>query len=350
MTLAPDETRSLNLVIDKGIHYLSGWVSDQYGVPVENARVTLDAEINSGFKIYDPACGTAGFLINSIEYIKEKRPEILNDLDVSEFENLFYGNDFDISMARIASMNMMLHSIESAHIKNQDTLSKFDAEENNKYDLILANPPFKGSLDYEEVAKPILDVAKTKKTELLFLSLILKSLKVGGRCAVIIPDGVLFSSTKAHKEIRSEIVSNQQLDAIISMPSGVFRPYAGVSTAIIIFTKTEGHKNDKVWFYDMKNDGYTLNDNRNECEGSNIPDILSRFKNPEGEADRKRTEQSFYVPISEIEENDFDLSINRYKEVLYETIKYAKPKDIIEDIKKINEKITKGLDELGGML
>ncbi len=309
-----------------------------------------NTEITNDFKIYDPACGTAGFLINSIEYIKENREEVLNDLTIKEFENLFYGNDFDISMARIASMNMMLHNISGANISNNDALAKFDISEENKYDLILANPPFKGSLDFDEVAKPILDVAKTKKTELLFLSLILKSLKVGARCAVIIPDGVLFGSTKAHKEIRKEIVSNNQLDAIISMPSGVFKPYAGVSTAIVVFTKTDGHKNDKVWFYDMQNDGYTLNDNRTECEGSNIPDILQRFKNLGDEKERKRTEQSFLVPIGEIEENDFDLSINRYKEIVYEEVHHEKPSKILEDIKVINEKISLGLDELEIMI
>ena len=305
-----------------------------------------DAKVNESFNIYDPACGTAGFLINAIEYMREQRSEIVEQLNVTEFEGLFHGNDFDISMARIASMNMMLHSISSANISNNDALAKFDASQEENYNLVLANPPFKGSLDFDEVAKPILDVAKTKKTELLFLSLILKSLKVGGRSAVIIPDGVLFGSTKAHKEIRAEIVSNQQLDAIISMPSGVFKPYAGVSTAIIIFTKTDGHKNDKVWFYDMKNDGYTLNDNRTACEGSDIPDILARFANLDNEAKRCRTEQSFFVPIEEIEKNDFDLSINRYKEIVYEKIEYEKPSKIIEDIEGIEKKIAVGLGEL----
>lgn len=309
-----------------------------------------DTDINKDFKIYDPACGTAGFLINSIEYIKENRIDILNDLGIKGFENLFYGNDFDISMARIASMNMMLHNISGANILNEDALAKFDINEEEKYDLILANPPFKGSLDFDEVAKPILDVAKTKKTELLFLSLIIKSLKVGGRTAVIIPDGVLFGSTKAHKEIRAEIVSNQQLDAIISMPSGVFKPYAGVSTAIVIFTKTNGHKNDKVWFYDMQNDGYTLNDNRNPCDGSDIPDILKRFKNIANEKENKRTQKSFFVPIKEIEENDYDLSINRYKEIVYETIEYDSPKKIMEDLKNIDKQISKGLEVLGDMI
>lgn len=303
-------------------------------------------QINKDFKIYDPACGTAGFLINSIEYIKENRIDVLSDLGVKGFENLFYGNDFDISMARIASMNMMLHSISGANILNEDALSKFDINEEDKYNLVLANPPFKGSLDFDEVAKPILDVAKTKKTELLFLSLIIKSLKVGGRTAVIIPDGVLFGSTKAHKEIREEIVSNQQLDAIISMPSGVFKPYAGVSTAIMIFTKTNGHKNDKVWFYDMQNDGYTLNDNRTACDGSDIPDILSKFKNLANEEDRTRREQSFFVPIKEIEDNGFDLSINRYKEIVYETVEYDSPTKIMNDLEDINTKITTGLQEL----
>lgn len=307
---------------------------------LSNANITKD------FKIYDPACGTAGFLINSIEYIKENKPELLDTLSSKEFEGLFYGNDFDISMARIASMNMMLHSIESAHISNTDALSKFDLEEENKYDLILANPPFKGSLDYDEVAKSILDVAKTKKTELLFVSLILKALKVGGRTAIIVPDGVLFGSTTAHKEIRKEIVTNQQLDAIISMPSGVFKPYAGVSTAIIIFTKTNGHKNEKVWFYDMQNDGYTLNDNRTPCDGSEIPDIMERFKNLENETKRTRTDKSFFVPIDEIEKNDFDLSINKYKETVYETITYDTPAKILEDLEKINSKVSLGLKEL----
>ncbi|MCT7550929.1 SAM-dependent methyltransferase [Aliarcobacter butzleri] len=305
-----------------------------------------NANIKKDFKIYDPACGTAGFLINSIEYIKDHKSELLDILNSKEFDGLFYGNDFDISMARIASMNMMLHSIESAHISNTDALAKFDLDEEDKYDLILANPPFKGSLDYDEVAKAILDVAKTKKTELLFVSLILKALKVGGRTAIIVPDGVLFGSTTAHKEIRKEIVTNQQLDAIISMPSGVFKPYAGVSTAIIIFTKTNGHKNDKVWFYDMQNDGYTLNDNRTPCDGSDIPDILERFKNLENETKRIRTDKSFFVPIDEIEKADFDLSINRYKETVYETISYDTPTKILEDLEAINSKISVGLEEL----
>jgi type I restriction enzyme M protein len=308
------------------------------------------ANIDKEFKIFDPACGTAGFLINSIEYIQEHRPNIIEELGTANFENLFYGNDFDISMARIASMNMMLHNIASANISNNDALAKFDSDEENKYDLILANPPFKGSLDFDEVSKSILEVAKTKKTELLFLSLILKSLKVGGRTAVIIPDGVLFGSTKAHKEIRAEIVNNQQLDAIISMPSGVFKPYAGVSTAIVIFTKTNGHKNENVWFYDMQNDGYTLNDNRTECEGSNIPDILERFSNLDKESERKRTEQSFLVPMSEIEKNEFDLSINRYKEIVYEKVVYEKPSKIISDIEEIEQKIGLGLSALKAMI
>lgn len=309
-----------------------------------------EAQVEADYKIYDPACGTAGFLINSIEYIKEQRETLLETLGVQDFEGLFYGNDFDISMARIASMNMMLHNIASSNISNTDALAKFDSSEEEKYDLVLANPPFKGSLDYDEVAKSILDVAKTKKTELLFLSLILKSLKVGGRCAVIIPDGVLFGSTKAHKQIRQEIVSNQQLDAIISMPSGVFKPYAGVSTAIVIFTKTNGHKNDKVWFYDMQNDGYTLNDNRTPCEGSNIPDIVQRFATLENETERKRTEQSFFVPISEIEENEFDLSINRYKEIVYEKVEYEEPSKILADIEAIDKEVAKGLQELKDMI
>jgi len=308
------------------------------------------ANVTKEFKIYDPACGTAGFLINAIEYLREHRPEVLESLGVTGFENLFYGNDFDISMARIATMNMMLHAISSAHISNEDALAKYDHTHAEQYDLILANPPFKGSLDYDEVAKPILDIAKTKKTELLFLSLILGSLKVGGRCAVIIPDGVLFGSTKAHRQIREQLVSHQQLDAIISMPSGVFKPYAGVSTAIVIFTKTEGHKSQKVWFYDMKNDGYTLNDNRTPCDGSDLPDIMARFANLEGEAERTRTEQSFFVPTSEIEANDYDLSINRYKEIVYEKVEYEKPTKILDDIDVIEKQIAEGLVALRKMV
>ena len=308
-----------------------------------------DAKIDKDYKIYDPACGTAGFLINSLEYIKESRSEVLDDMSI-DFDSLFYGNDFDISMARIATMNMLLHNIQNAHVSNTDALAKYDKDEEEKYNLILANPPFKGSLDFDEVAKPILDVTKTKKTELLFLSLIIKALKIGGKCAVIIPDGVLFGSTKAHKELREEIVSNQQLDAIISMPSGVFKPYAGVSTAIVIFTKTNGHKNDKVWFYDMQNDGFTLNDNRTPCEGSNIPDILKRFANLENEKGEDRTAQSFFVPIEEIEQNDYDLSINRYKELVYEQVDYDKPEKILEDIETLDKNISKGIKELKGLV
>jgi len=306
--------------------------------------------VDKTFKIYDPACGTAGFLINAIEYLKEQRPEVLDSLGVSGFENLFYGNDFDISMARIATMNMMLHAISSAHISNEDALAKYDHTQANRYDLILANPPFKGSLDYDEVAKPILDIAKVKKTELLFLSLILGSLKVGGRCAVIIPDGVLFRSGKAYKQIREQLVSHQQLDAIISMPSGVFKPYAGVSTAIVIFTKTDGHKSEKVWFYDMKNDGYTLNDNRTPCDGSDLPDILARFKNPKDEAGRTRTQQSFFVPTEEIEENAYDLSFKTYEDIVYEKVEYDSPKQILDDIDVIEKKIDDGLVALRKMV
>jgi len=306
----------------------------------------LNTEITKDFKIYDPACGTAGFLINSIEFIKEQKSEVLDDLSKNEFENLFYGNDFDISMTRIASMNMMLHSIEKANISNFDALSKFDINQENKYNLILANPPFKGSLDFEEVSTTILNFAKTKKTELLFVSLIIKSLESGGRAAIIVPDGVLFGSTTAHKQIRKELVSNQQLDAIIQMPSGVFKPYAGVSTAILIFTKTNGHKNDKVWFYDMKSDGYTLNDNRTPCNENDIPDILKRFKNLKEEKNRTKKDKSFFVSVDEIEKNDYDLSIGRYKEMVYENVSYETPQKIIEDLENINTQIVASLKEL----
>lgn len=258
---------------------------------------------------------------------------------------MFHGNDMDTTMLRIGAMNMMLHGVDAPNIAYRDALSE-DNKEKEKYTLVLANPPFKGSLDYEAVSNDLLAVTKTKKTELLFLTLFLRILKPGGRAAVIVPDGVLFGSSKVHKEIRKEIIGNNKLEAIISMPSGVFKPYAGVSTAIIIFTKTNAGGTENVWFYDMKADGFSLDDKRNEIEANNIPDIVARYSNLENEKERKRTEQSFFVPFEEIKENDWDLSINKYKEIEYEEIEYEAPEIVIQHILDLENEIVHELQEL----
>lgn len=262
---------------------------------------------------------------------------------------MFTGHDTDSTMMRIGAMNMMLHGVEAPNITQVDSLSE-DNEVRDAYTLILANPPFKGSLDKETVAKDLRSIAATTKTELLFLALFLRSLKVGGRCASIVPDGVLFGSQKAHKAIRKEIIENNRLQAVISMPSGVFKPYAGVSTAILVFTKTGTGGTDDVWFYDMEADGFSLDDKRDAIEANDIPDIINRFHNLEAEKDRARTEKSFMVPVQEIIDNDYDLSINKYKEIVYEKIEYPPTSELIADIKELNAKIAKGLEELEAML
>ncbi len=307
--------------------------------------------------ICDPACGTAGFLVTAAEYMRDNHPEIFTDGKVMRRfnEETFNGFDFDSTMLRIGSMNMLLHGIENPDIQNRDSLSQDHAGIEELYTLILANPPFAGSLDYESCSKDLLKVIKTKKTELLFLALFLRLLKTGGRVAVIVPDGVLFGSSKAHKTIRKMIVEDQKLDGIVSMPSGVFKPYAGVSTAVLLFTKTNSGGTDQVWFYDMQADGYSLDDKRNPLasdkhENNNIPDIISRWKDRESETDRKRTDQSFFVPKAEIAENDYDLSINRYKEIVYEEVEYDAPQKILADLKVLEEEILKGMEELEGML
>ncbi|HCL4444654.1 TPA: SAM-dependent DNA methyltransferase [Clostridium botulinum] len=301
--------------------------------------------------IVDPAMGTAGFLVGAEEYLREKHSELFLVQGLKEHfnNNMFNGFDMDRTMLRIGAMNMMLHGVDNPNIDYKDSLSETN-KDSEKYTLVLANPPFKGSLDYEAVSADILKVSKTKKTELLFLALFLRILKAGGRCASIVPDGVLFGSTKGHKDIRREIVDNNKLEAIISMPSGVFKPYAGVSTAIMIFTKTGTGGTDKVWFYDMKSDGYSLDDKRNPIEDNDIPDIIERFNNLDKEEDRKRTEQSFFVPVDEIRENNYDLSINKYKEIEYEEVHYDEPKVILERIKKLEKEITEGMDELEKMI
>ncbi|APU59580.1 HsdM family class I SAM-dependent methyltransferase [Clostridium botulinum] len=301
--------------------------------------------------IVDPAMGTAGFLVGAEEYLREKHSELFLVQGLKEHFNnkMFNGFDMDRTMLRIGAMNMMLHGVDNPNIEYKDSLSETN-KDREKYTLVLANPPFKGSLDYEAVSADILKVSKTKKTELLFLALFLRILKTGGRCASIVPDGVLFGSTKGHKDIRREIVDNNKLEAIISMPSGVFKPYAGVSTAIIIFTKTGTGGTDKVWFYDMKADGYSLDDKRNPIEDNDISDIIERFSNLDKEEDRKRTEQSFFVPVDEIRENNYDLSINKYKEIEYEEVHYDEPKVILERVKKLEKEITEGMNELEKMI
>jgi type I restriction enzyme M protein len=219
----------------------------------------------------------------------------------------------------------------------------------------LANPPFAGSLDYESTAKDLLQVVKTKKTELLFLALFLRLLKPGGRAAVIVPDGVLFGSSRAHKELRRILVEDHKLDGIVSMPSGVFRPYAGVSTAILLFTKTNSGGTDSVWFYDMQADGYSLDDKRNPLdarkhENNNLPDLLQRWQHRAAETKRARTEQSFVVPKAEIVGNDYDLSINRYKQVVHARVQYDPPQKILAELKELEAEILRGMEELEGML
>ncbi|MDM5461158.1 type I restriction-modification system subunit M [Bacillus cereus] len=301
--------------------------------------------------IIDPAMGSAGFLVSASEYLRKNHSDlfIVQGLKEHFHHDMFHGNDMDTTMLRIGAMNMMLHGVDAPNISYRDALSE-DNKEKEKYTLVLANPPFKGSLDYEAVSNDLLAVTKTKKTELLFLTLFLRILKPGGRAAVIVPDGVLFGSSKAHKDIRKEIVENNKLEAIISMPSGVFKPYAGVSTAIMIFTKTNAGGTDNVWFYDMKADGFSLDDKRNEVEVNDIPDIIARYNNLENEKERKRTEQSFFVPFEEIKENDWDLSINKYKEIEYEEVEYRLPSEIISDITSCEDEIQKGLNELEMLL
>lgn len=304
--------------------------------------------------ICDPACGTSGFLIAASEYLmedEERKREVLFDKENKEhyLNHMFHGYDMDRTMLRIGAMNMMAHGIDNPCIEYKDSLSDQN-EDKNKYSLVLANPPFKGSLDYDIVSPDLLKICKTKKTELLFVTLFLRMLKIGGRCACIVPDGVLFGSSKAHKSIRKEIVENNRLEAVISMPSGVFKPYAGVSTAILIFTKTEAGGTDRVWFYDMQNDGLSLDDKRSPIEENDIPDIIQRFHHLDGEMERKRTEQSFMVPKEDIVENDYDLSINKYKEVEYVPVEYPSTQEILTNLREIEMEIATAMDELTAML
>ena len=301
--------------------------------------------------ICDPAMGSAGFICAAAQYVKDNNEsELMNSENQERFsKTMFSGLDTDQTMLRIGAMNMMLHGVEAPNIQYQDSLSE-DNTVRDAYTLIMANPPFKGSLDKETISKDLLALVSTTKTELLFLALFLKSLRVGGRCASIVPDGVLFGSSRAHKAIRKELIDNNRLEAVISIPSGVFKPYAGVSTAVLIFTKTGTGGTDEVWFYDMEADGYSLDDKRSPVEQNDIPDIVERFHNLKDEAARARTEKSFMVPAQEIVDNDYDLSINKYKEIVYEKVEYPPTSELIADIKRLNEEIAAGIAELEVML
>ena len=300
--------------------------------------------------ILDPAMGSAGFLLGSAKYLQRNYSKDLLKKDVANHYNktMFNGFDTDTSMLRIGAMNMLLHGVEEPNIERQDSLSD-DNTTRNYYSLILANPPFTGSVFQEDISKDILSLCKTKKTELLFLSLFIRSLRVGGRCACIVPDGVLFGSSSAHQSIRKELIENNRLQAVISMPSGVFKPYAGVSTAVLLFAKDPAGT-DKVWFYDMKADGFSLDDKRSEIKENDIPDIVARFKDLESEKARKRTEQSFFVDKSEIADNGYDLSINKYKEIEYVAVEYPSTEEIMAELRELEMKIGEEMDTLERLL
>ena len=322
--------------------------------------------------IVDPACGTAGFLVAAGEYVRAHHPEALRDDAARQHfhHGLFHGFDFDATMLRIGSMNMMLHGVDNPDIRYRDSLAQDHAEDAGRYSLVLANPPFAGALDAETVAKDLIAIVKTRKTELLFLALFLRLLKPGGRAAVIVPDGVLFGSSKAHKELRRMLVQDHRLDGIVSLPSGAFRPYAGVSTAILLFTRTDSGGTDGVWFYDMQADGFSLDDKRQpllsedrlgvapavalsqaEHAKNNLPDVLVRWMARDGaERNRARTAQSFWVPQAEIVAAGWDLSLNRYKEVARDEWVHRTPKEILAEMTRLEEEISWGMTALREML
>ena len=328
-------------------------VNGQFRTPRHIIRMMVELMQPSADDIIcDPACGTSGFLVAAGEYLKEHhKEEIFYDKVKKDhyMNHMFHGFDMDRTMLRIRAMNMMTHGINNPFIQYRDSLSDQNTDR-DKYSLILANPPFKGSLDYDIVSADLLKMCKTKKTELLFVELFVKMLKTGGRCACIVPDGVLFGSSTAHKAIRKELVENQRLEAIISMPSGVFKPYAGVSTGILIFTKTGHGGTDQVWFYDMQADGFSLDDKRAPISDNDIQDIIHRFLNRAQEAGRERTEKSFLVPKQEIVDNGYDLSINKYKKVEYVAVEYPPTSEIMDKILELDAQIARELQELKAML
>ena len=322
--------------------------------------------------ICDPACGTCGFLVVAGEYLRDHHPEIFTDPSLREHfhTNLFHGFDFDNTMLRIGSMNMLLHGVENPDVNYRDSLSQENAGEVEKFTLVMANPPFAGSLDYENTSKELQKIAKTKKTELLFLALFLRLLKPGGRAAVIVPEGVLFGSSTAHRTLRKILIEEQRLDAVISLPGGVFKPYAGVSTAILFFTKTNSGGTERVWFYHCDADGWSLDDKRDELLSvdklgpvpqtlltaedhakNNLPDILSRWQQRnEAEKERPRTAQSFCVSKAEIVGLDYDLSLNRYQEIVHEEIVHRPPMEILDELHRLEFEIEKSMNELDEIL
>lgn len=303
-----------------------------------------------GDTICDPACGTAGFLVSASEYIRQTYESSMTESDWNHFESkAFTGFDTDPTMLRISAMNLMLHGISQPEIAYQDSLSRQNVL-SESFTVCLANPPFKGTVDAESINDNLKAITNTKKTELLFLALFLRILKKGGQCACIVPDGVLFGSSNAHKALRKELVENHFLRAVISMPSGVFKPYAGVSTAVLVFTKTGAGGTENVWFYDMKADGFSLDDKRTETQENDIPDLIRRFHNSEEEKSRARTEQSFFVPKNEIADNEYDLSINKYKKIEYVPVEYAPTSSIMADLHELEMEITQGLTDLEDLL
>ena len=321
-------------------------VNGQFRTPRHIIRMMVELmEPAADDVICDPACGTSGFLVAAGEYLKEnKKDEIFYNKEKKDhyMNHMFHGFDMDRTMLRIGAMNMMTHGINNPFIEYRDSLSDQNTDR-NKYSLILANPPFKGSLDYDIVSADILK-------KLLFIELFVQMLRTGGRCACIVPDGVLFGSSAAHKAVRKELVENQRLEAVISMPPGVFKPYAGVSTGILIFTKTEHGGTDNVWFYDMQADGYSLDDKRNKVNENDISDIIERFRHRDMETDRKRTEKSFMVPKQDIVDQGYDLSINKYKEMEYVPVEYPPTEEIMKEIVELNVQITEEIEVLKGML
>ena len=348
-------------------------MNGQFRTPRHIIRLMVEMTApEPGDVICDPACGTAGFLIAAGEYLRARHPGIFRDAKQKKHfhEQAFVGFDFDNTMLRIGSMNMLLHGVESPAICYRDSLAQDHAGEEEKYSLVLANPPFAGSLDYENTAKDLQQIVKTKKTELLFLALFLRLLKPGGRAAVIVPDGVLFGSSNAHKSLRKMLVEDQKLDAVVSLPGGVFKPYAGVSTAILLFTKTNSGGTDHIWFYDGEADGWSLDDKRTallaedklgpvpqtaltsgEHGKNNLPDILTRWQDRDGaEREQPRTAQSFCVPKADVVAQGYDLSINRYKEVVHEEVSHKSPAEILDGLGLLEREIQQGMKELRGML
>ncbi len=359
-------------------------VAGQFRTPRHVIRAMVEMlDIKPTETVCDPACGTGGFLIESMDHLRrthsskklvheevdDETGEVVKDNHGNPVmiypgdklepyrehiqNDMFHGFDFDNTMLRIAAMNMLLHGIDSPCIEYQDSLAdtfmdRFPEYYENAFDVILANPPFKGSIDVDSVHKSLSAVAKTKKTELLFLVLMLRMLKKGGRCAVIVPDGVLFGSSNAHQAVRRTLVENNQLDAVVSLPSGVFKPYAGVSTAVLLFTKS-GETKD-VWFYRVENDGYSLDDKRDPIDGSDLPDLTKQWAKRSVKIMQDRKKKCFFVPKGEIVGNKYDLSVNRYREIEYEEVEYDPPKEILAKLRTLEEEIMTDINELEEML